>query len=178
MFLSTRSASLSARALLAAAWGAFCAIILAAPILLHYSHRESASVLYLSFSNICHQNPDRSFFLWGHSLPVCARCSGIYLGLFLGSLIENRFIHRSLQSRRVWILAACLPMLCDVVLSYSGLWLGTDLGRFFTGLWFGSLISTLLVRGVAELLKDIPHPRLVPGYSLLKKGYAWIQKEC
>ena len=29
---------------------------------------------------ICHQLPERSFFLDGHQLPVCARCTGLYLG--------------------------------------------------------------------------------------------------
>ena len=28
---------------------------------------------------ICHQRPERSFFIDGHQLPVCARCTGIYL---------------------------------------------------------------------------------------------------
>jgi len=30
-------------------------------------------------SLICHQRPDRSFFVDGHQLPVCARCTGLYL---------------------------------------------------------------------------------------------------
>ena len=28
---------------------------------------------------ICHQRPERSFFADGHQLPVCARCTGLYL---------------------------------------------------------------------------------------------------
>ncbi len=28
---------------------------------------------------ICHQLPERSFFLDGRQLPVCARCTGLYL---------------------------------------------------------------------------------------------------
>jgi uncharacterized membrane protein len=33
---------------------------------------------------ICHQIPDRSFQLDGQLLPLCARCTGIYLGALLG----------------------------------------------------------------------------------------------
>lgn len=33
---------------------------------------------------ICHQIPARSFHLDGQPLPLCARCTGIYLGVLLG----------------------------------------------------------------------------------------------
>jgi uncharacterized membrane protein len=178
MDLSKRSALTSARILLAGTWGLFCATILAAPILAFYSCHKTAVCLYFSFSGICHQIPDRSFFLLGHSLPVCHRCSGIYLGLLLGSLIDGRFVQRSRRARRVWIFSACVPMFLDFVLSYSGLWAGTAHTRFFTGMWFGCLMSALLVRGVAEFLANAPWRRLATGSSPLKKGYPWIQKEC
>lgn len=35
---------------------------------------------------ICHQLPLRSFHLWGASLPVCARCTGIYAGAALAAM--------------------------------------------------------------------------------------------
>lgn len=172
MLLSARSAPIAARIMLAGVWGVFCAMILAAPILLSFSCPRIASVLYLSFSTICHQIPDRSFFILGYSFPVCERCSGIYLGLLLGSLVEARFVHRSSTARRVWVLAACIPMLADFSLSFSGLWIGTGPVRFATGLWFGWLISALLVRGVAEFLLHAPWRHLPVGYSPLKKGYS------
>jgi uncharacterized membrane protein len=178
MFLLNRSSSVSARILVAGTWGVFCAMILAAPILLSCSLDRAASVLYFTFSIFCHQIPDRSFSFLGYSLPVCHRCSGIYLGLLLGSLIENRFAHRSPQARRKWVLAACAPMLFDAILSYSALWHGSGNLRFLTGLWFGCLISTLLVRGVGEFLSDARRRRLAAAYSSFKKGYSWIQKEC
>jgi uncharacterized membrane protein len=34
--------------------------------------------------SICHQIPDRSFYLAGHRLPLCARCTGTYLGVAIG----------------------------------------------------------------------------------------------
>ncbi len=33
---------------------------------------------------ICHQIPDRSFHIAGHQLPLCARCTGIYMGALVG----------------------------------------------------------------------------------------------
>jgi uncharacterized membrane protein len=39
-----------------------------------------ALVVYGIGSQICHQLPARSFRLWSAQMPVCARCTGIYLG--------------------------------------------------------------------------------------------------
>jgi uncharacterized membrane protein len=33
--------------------------------------------------SICHQIPDRSFFMAGRQLPLCARCTGTYLGIVI-----------------------------------------------------------------------------------------------
>src|SRR5512136_1841670 len=35
---------------------------------------------------VCHQIPGRSFFLSERQLPLCARCSGMYLGACIGLL--------------------------------------------------------------------------------------------
>ena len=32
---------------------------------------------------ICHRMPERSFFFRGHQFPVCARCTGFYITLFM-----------------------------------------------------------------------------------------------
>lgn len=36
---------------------------------------------------ICHRRPDRSLFFQGQQLPVCARCTGIWLGYALGIIL-------------------------------------------------------------------------------------------
>jgi uncharacterized membrane protein len=170
MHVSIHRSSVLARAIMAGAWGIVCGLILAAPILMSHSCHSAASVLYLSFSWVCHQIPERSFALLGHPLAACHRCFGIYLGLFLGSLTENRFVYESLRARRFWILAASIPLLLDVLLNSAGLWTNTCFSRFFTGLLFGNLASPLLVRGVTEFLNEAPWRKFVTAH--LKGGFS------
>src|SRR5512139_3964358 len=44
---------------------------------------------------LCHQLPDRSFFIHEHQTPLCARCTGMYLGFSIGLifLILRRRTH-------------------------------------------------------------------------------------
>jgi hypothetical protein len=56
-------------------------------------------VTYLVGSLLCHQRPERSFFLWGSQMPVCARCLGIYAGAALAALALP-FVARLKPSRR------------------------------------------------------------------------------
>jgi uncharacterized membrane protein len=42
---------------------------------------------YLVGSLLCHQRPERSFFLWGSQMPVCARCTGIYAGAAIAAVV-------------------------------------------------------------------------------------------
>ena len=162
--------SFPARIMLAGIWGVICAAILAAPILVSHACPRAASVLYFCFSCICHQIPERSFMILGYPLAVCHRCFGIYIGLFLGSLIENRFVHKSPQARRFWVMASGVPLMLDVFLPCAGLWSNTNLSRFLTGLLFGSLISPILACGVAEFLNETSQRRWAIGDVHLKGG--------
>jgi uncharacterized membrane protein len=58
-----------------------CIALLAAPL-----SREP--VVYFLFSYVCHQQPERSLWLAGAPLAVCARCAGIYFGAFLALLFQ------------------------------------------------------------------------------------------
>lgn len=43
---------------------------------------------------VCHQIPERSFFIGDRDTPLCARCSGMYLGALLSILYTVRFGRR------------------------------------------------------------------------------------
>ena len=60
-------------------------VAIATPFFLH-SIPMLGFALQRGFRLVCHQRPERSFFLFGGSVAVCARCLGIYLGAAMGLL--------------------------------------------------------------------------------------------
>jgi uncharacterized membrane protein len=50
------------------------------------STAETGSFLFHAYRPMCHQLPQRSFFVFGAQMPVCARDVGIYAGMLLGAL--------------------------------------------------------------------------------------------
>ena len=152
----TDLSSSTSRLLLVSFWGAICAAIIAAPLLAAHSHPLVASLLYLLFSPVCHQIPERSFALLGHAWAVCHRCAGIHFGVFIASLAGFKILSvpDSSLKRRIRVIAAGAPLILDALLPYTGLWTNTPFSRFFTGFIFGGMLSSLLVLGIAEFLKD------------------------
>jgi hypothetical protein len=67
---------------------------LALPLATFAASRAHASAAGATFvvtvygigSLICHQLPARSYHLWAAQMPVCARCTGIYVGAAIGAL--------------------------------------------------------------------------------------------
>lgn len=74
---------------------------------------------------ICHQIPERSFFLGGHQLPLCARCTGTFLGSVVG-LAAILLLRRGRASR--------LPPAHVLVLlvAFSGTWAFDGLNSYLT----------------------------------------------
>lgn len=169
MNLSTYSDLHSVRRWLAGLWGFICLLILIAPILAYYLFPILSSAAYLIFSGVCHQIPERSFWISGHPLAVCHRCTGVYLGLFLGSLMETFPVHRSPRHRRNWLIAAMAPLLLDALLPYIGLWQSNPFSRFATGLLLGAVASQIFTRGVVEFFHETSWGRILNSFYF-KKG--------
>jgi uncharacterized membrane protein len=170
MSMGMQSNFVCGRAVAACIWGLLCALILGPPVLVSAGCHTAAAVIYFFFSPVCHQMPERSFALLGVSLAVCHRCFGIYLGLLLGSLVNNPWMHRSPATRRRWILAATIPLVLDTLLPYCALWTNTGVSRFATGFCFGIPVASLLVRGIGEFLTEVPWRRFGLGDSSLKEA--------
>lgn len=147
--------NISARAILAGIWGAVIIAALAAPLLFSGSFPTASFFTYLPFSFTCHQLPERSFMLLDHPLAVCHRCSGIYLGLFLGTLLSPLFNRISPRARRACIISASALLALDAVIPLTGLWSGFTLCRFLTGFIFGASAAPFAVIGLEEILMTI-----------------------
>ena len=69
---------------------AWLLLVLLAPLSVHGAGGKPAAVAaaatYLIGGVVCHQRPDRSFHPGGVQMPVCARCTGLYLGGAAGVL--------------------------------------------------------------------------------------------
>jgi uncharacterized membrane protein len=74
---------------------------------------------------ICHQLPARSFHLWGAALPVCARCTGIYLGAATASVVFGLARWRLCEARsakedaRIVLLLAFVPTAATLVFEWT-----------------------------------------------------------
>ena len=124
--------------------GIWCALIFFTPLLAR-SFPVAGVYLYVIFSPLCHQIPARSFFLAGLQLPVCARCTGIYLGGFIGSFFVRP------RAPPPWVLmVACIPMGIDgvtqIVFRES-----TNPIRFLTGFIAGLVVVFYLYPGLLSL---------------------------
>lgn len=144
------------RILVSVSFAALCLTIVAPAILKHIGLGSFTPWLYFFFSSVCHQSSERSFFLIGSPLAVCQRCSGIYLGLFLGSLpiLKWRDLGGDLKRRRMCVLGASLPLILDAGLPFLHIWRNSAASRFTTGLIFGVMLSGLLVVAIADFMRE------------------------
>jgi uncharacterized membrane protein len=143
-----------ARTLLILLWGGLLCLIVAAPVLASRPGCKSVSALiYIFFAPVCHQQAERSFFFLGSTVAVCHRCLGIYLGLFLSSIVpfDSRLFLAPPLKRRLCVLGASAPLLLDAALPYLGVWTNGASSRVLSGFIFGAMLTWLLVPAIEDL---------------------------
>ena len=115
------------------------ALAVAAPLFSANGFVALAFALRHAFALICHQRPERSFWMFGASVAVCARCLGIYLGAAVGLLLRT--------SRRIAVqllIAAVTLNVLDGLAELTGLHGNWMLARFVLGLLLGASAALLI----------------------------------
>ena len=131
----------------------FVSLVVVAPLALAGGHDFAALVIDNAFGRVCHQIPERSFYLAGHPFAVCARCTGIYFGFAAGVLLYPlvRSLKEGCAPARTWLLIALLPTALDFTLGFFGVWENTHLTRSVTGALLGTVTAFYVVPGLMDL---------------------------
>jgi len=93
------------------------------------------------FSRICHGIESRCFVIDGVPLHLCARCLGIYSGLFLGS-VSALFLNKQYKrfENRSFLAIALVPILTSRILEWTGITGYSLLGALFSGFLSGYIL--------------------------------------
>lgn len=128
-------------------------IILIVMLLAYYFFHK----LYIAIFFGCHQKTKRSFHFNGKPYVLCARCTGLMVGMFL-SIIITMF-----DFSYWWIMLGTIPLIIDGVVQRRTSYVSNNLKRIITGIlagpsivlifgWIHFIISRFMVNTVLELL--------------------------
>lgn len=106
------------------------------------------NVLRLSFG--CHQLAHRSYFYKGKQFPICARCTGIFIGYLVGIAFAVIWGHLSMLVSLLLI----VPLAIDGGLQYVTKRESTNNRRMLTGILAGVgtdfILYNIVVLGIAH----------------------------
>lgn len=134
-------------------------VILLCPLSVHFGFADNSTLklIYFVFKFICHQLPERSYFMWGVQMPVCARCFGIYSGMVLGLLVYPFFkkLNNSKIPQLKTITIFVAPILIDAFAQSMGLYTTSNLVRSSTGIWFSIGVIFCLMPLLNNIIKNL-----------------------
>lgn len=127
----------------------WAAAILAAPA---FRGASLAGLAYEGGRLICHQRSERSFHLAGTPMPVCARCTGLYLSGAAGALAawlrRRRRDDPAPRGARLIFVAAAVPMAVSVAGELSGLLPSSNVSRMASALPLGAAAGWIFVQSL------------------------------
>jgi uncharacterized membrane protein len=150
---------------------AVMSLIIGAPLAVKTGHPFWGLTMYRAFSYVCHQIPERSFFIAGHQFAVCARCTGLYAGFTVATVVYPLVCSlRQIEApARKWLFIAAAPLAIDFTLGFLGIWNNTHFSRFATGALLGAVAVFYVMPGLMDL--SLREWRVKPrGSSLVKSS--------
>jgi uncharacterized membrane protein len=118
------------------------------------------AVLFAIGGVVCHQRPERSFFLDGHQLPVCARCTGLYVSATAGLVgwlvvkVARGWRLMPLEPRKVirLLVLASVPTALSLASGAIALWDGSNVARAIISIPLGACAGAIVA---AVATKDL-----------------------
>lgn len=141
------------------------ALVVVAPLAAAGGYDGLAQGLYRAFAIVCHQLPERSYFIDGHKFAVCSRCTGLYAGFAFTLLLYPliRSLRTTTTPPRSWLLLSAVPLAIDFSLTFFGIWENTHTSRLLTGALLGSVAVFYVVPGLVDLsLRTAERPKPQP----------------
>lgn len=141
----------------------WCAAIVLAPVFAASPGvlKEVGKGLYLFFRPICHQIDVRSFYINGIPFGVCSRCTAIYFGFLIGTLIYPavRNVGKPDMPPR-WILGlAGIPMFVDAFPLRFGIYEATLATRAISGGIAGFALTFFIVPAAIQAVSELAGDR-------------------
>ena len=99
----------------------------------------------------CHQLPERSFFIKGYQVPICARCTGVFIGQVTAILIS--ILRIPLSFRTSFILIGIMGF--DWFIQTIGIKKSTNTRRFLTGICGGLGLFRIYILIIRILIKKV-----------------------
>jgi uncharacterized membrane protein len=97
----------------------------------------------------CHQQQCRSFFYKNYQFPLCARCTGIFIGELIIAPVVLLFGFNNIYLS----IGLFLVMVIDGALQYFNILESNNTRRFITGLGAGYAITSALVYVVVKAIE-------------------------
>jgi uncharacterized membrane protein len=123
------------------------AAILFAPVAhAHHLAGRLPDTIRIAGALVCHQRAERSFEIAGAPMPVCARCTALYVSGALGALAAWLTIPQTPRRTRAAILAAAVPTIATVVVEWAGLMQPGNVMRAVAAVPIGAACGWIFVR--------------------------------
>ncbi len=108
-------------------------IIISTLLILYYTIKKN----YISVFFGCHQKKSRSLHLKKKHFVLCARCTGIVLGIYGGILFSFLPLHY------LYYLILAIPLMIDGIRQAKTSYTSTNTKRLITGFLFGPALAVL-----------------------------------
>lgn len=117
--------------------------------------------IYGAGSLVCHQLPHRSFRLFSAQMPVCARCTGIYVGAAIAAAIAKVLGDQRPATERPWDIRlvlglAALPCAITLIDEWTTGVMPSNFVRAAAGLPLGAAVAWLVTMRTLDEAARLP----------------------